>query len=164
MRDSFKTGVSFGLTSGIITTLGLIVGLHSGTHSKPVVIGGILTIAIADAFSDALGIHVSEESENRHSAREIWESTLATFAAKFFIASTFVAPILLWPLPQAIVASVAWGLALLVVFNFFLARLQGVRPWVVILEHVVIALIVITVTHFVGDWIGSTFARTPRPA
>ena len=55
--------MSFGLTSGIITTLGLIVGLHSGTHSKLAVIGGILTIAMADAFSDALGIHVSEESE-----------------------------------------------------------------------------------------------------
>ena len=63
MEHSFRVGMSFGLTSGIITTLGLIVGLHSGTHSKLAVIGGILTIAMADAFSDALGIHVSEESE-----------------------------------------------------------------------------------------------------
>ncbi|HIE31931.1 MAG TPA: hypothetical protein EYP67_06070, partial [Methanosarcinales archaeon] len=66
MRHSLKTGFSFGLTSGIITTLGLMVGLHSGTHSELVIIGGILTIAIADAFSDALGIHVSEESESKH--------------------------------------------------------------------------------------------------
>ncbi|MEO0185998.1 MAG: VIT1/CCC1 transporter family protein, partial [candidate division WOR-3 bacterium] len=75
LKHSLKTGFSFGSTSGIITTLGLMVGLHSGTHSKIVVIGGILTIAIADAFSDALGIHVSEESENKHSTKEIWEST-----------------------------------------------------------------------------------------
>ena len=54
MEHSFRVGMSFGLTSGIITTLGLIVGLHSGTHSKLAVIGGILTIAMADAFSDAL--------------------------------------------------------------------------------------------------------------
>ena len=66
MNHSIKTGFSFGLTSGIITTLGLIVGLNSGTGSKLVVLGGILTIAIADAFSDALGIHISEESENKH--------------------------------------------------------------------------------------------------
>ena len=66
MEHSFRVGMSFGLTSGIITTLGLIVGLHSGTHSKLAVIGGILTIAMADAFSDALGIHVSEESEATH--------------------------------------------------------------------------------------------------
>ena len=67
MKDSLRTGISFGLTSGIITTLGLMVGLHSGTHSRVIVIGGILTIAIADAFSDALGIHISEESKNVHS-------------------------------------------------------------------------------------------------
>ncbi|MBH0196170.1 MAG: hypothetical protein HP494_11385, partial [Nitrospira sp.] len=64
MKASWKTGLSFGLTSGVITTLGLMVGLHSGTHSRAIVIGGILTIAIADAMSDALGIHVSEESNN----------------------------------------------------------------------------------------------------
>ncbi len=56
MKESLNTGISFGLTSGVITTLGLIVGLHSGTHSKLAIIGGIITIAIADAFSDALGI------------------------------------------------------------------------------------------------------------
>ena len=67
MKHSVKTGFTFGLTSGIITTLGLMVGLHSGTHSPRAVIGGILTIAIADAFSDALGIHLSEESRNIHS-------------------------------------------------------------------------------------------------
>jgi len=53
MKASFKTGLSFGLTSGVITTLRLMVGLHSGTRSRTVVIGGILTIAIADAMSDA---------------------------------------------------------------------------------------------------------------
>lgn len=63
------TGLSFGLTSGVITTLGLIVGLHAGTHSRMVVIGGILTVAVSDAMSDALGIHISEEAKKRGSAR-----------------------------------------------------------------------------------------------
>jgi len=89
MRTSLKIGFSFGLTSGVITTLGLMVGLHAGTHSMPAVLGGILTIAVADAMSDALGIHVAEESKNNGKAGEIWESTLATFAAKFVIAGTF---------------------------------------------------------------------------
>jgi len=39
MKHSLKTGFSFGLTSGIITTLGLMVGLHSGTHSRLAVMG-----------------------------------------------------------------------------------------------------------------------------
>lgn len=67
MKHSLRTGFCFGLTSGIITTIGLMVGLYSSTNSKLVVIGGILTIAVADAFSDALGIHIAEESKHNGS-------------------------------------------------------------------------------------------------
>jgi len=157
LKESVKTGLSFGATSGIITTLGLIVGLHAGTHSQLAVIGGILTIAVADAFSDALGIHIAQESQNRHSDTAIWESTLATFGAKFILALTFVPPVLLLPLAQAIGVSVVWGVALLAWLSFLLAKAQRVNPWPVIAEHVVIALVVITTTHYVGDWIGTRF-------
>jgi VIT1/CCC1 family predicted Fe2+/Mn2+ transporter len=157
MRHSLKTGLSFGLTSGIITTLGLMVGLHSGTHSRLAVIGGILTIAIADAFSDALGIHVSEESENRHTTKEIWESTICTFVAKFIFAITFIVPVLLFPLATAIMVSVVWGLSMLAIFSFYIAKDQREKPWKVIGEHLLIAMVVIIITHYVGEWIGSTF-------
>ena len=53
MRESIKIGISFGLTSGIITTLGIMIGLNAATNLKLAVIGGILTVAIADAFSDS---------------------------------------------------------------------------------------------------------------
>jgi VIT1/CCC1 family predicted Fe2+/Mn2+ transporter len=150
-KHSIKTGLSFGLTSAIITTLGLMVGLHSGTKSRLVVIGGILIIAIADAFSDALGIHISEESENKHATVEIWEATLATFFAKFIFASTFIIPLLLFPLNTAIIVSVLYGLILLSLFSLFMAREQGERPWKVIAEHLLIAVVVVIVTHYVGD-------------
>jgi len=135
MKHSLVVGFSFGLTSGIITTLGLMVGLHSGTHSKLVVIGGVLTIAIADAFSDALGIHVSEESENKHTSKEIRESTITTFLSKFVFALTFIVPVLLLPLATAIIVSVVWGLSLLGIFSFYIAKEQKVRPWKVVIEH-----------------------------
>lgn len=152
-----KIGFSFGVTSGIITTLGLMVGLHSGTHSKLAVIGGILIIAIADAFSDALGIHISEESENKHIPREIWESTISVFFSKFIFASTFLIPILLLELSIAIVISVIWGLFVLAILSFNIAKEQKKKPWKIIIEHIIIALVVITLTHYVGGWISSTF-------
>ena len=157
MKHSLKIGFSFGLTSGIITTLGLMVGLHSGTHSSLVIIGGILTIAIADAFSDALGIHVSEESENKHTTKEIWESTISTFLLKFACTLMFVVPILLFQLSTAIIVSVIWGLSLLCIFSFSIAKEQKTKSWKVVIEHLIIALVVIIITHYVGDWIGSTF-------
>ncbi|MFC2106283.1 hypothetical protein ACFLS0_06000 [Candidatus Bipolaricaulota bacterium] len=158
MKDSLRTGITFGLTSAVITTLGLMVGLNSGTGSKLVVIGGVITIAIADAFSDALGIHVSEESENVHTTSQIWGATLATFLSKFVFALTFVVPIILLPLSTAIVVCLVWGLSILTILSYFMARTQGERPWKIIGEHVLIAIVVIAVTHYVGDWVATLAA------
>jgi VIT1/CCC1 family predicted Fe2+/Mn2+ transporter len=158
MKHSIKTGFSFGLTSGIITTLGLMVGLHSGTHSKLVVLGGILTIAIADAFSDALGIHISEESENKHTEKEVWESTISTFLSKFIFALTFIIPVLLFKLSTAILVSVIWGLSILSILSLRIAKEQKVEAWKVVAEHLIIAMVVVFITHHVGDWISSTFS------
>jgi len=116
-----------------------------------------MTIAIADAFSDALGIHISEESENKHPEKEIWESTIATFVFKFLFASTFIVPLLLFPLSTAIILGIIWGLSVLGLFSFLIAKEQKVKPWKVIFEHLGIAVIVIVITHFVGDWISRTF-------
>ena len=156
MKKAFSTGFSFGLTSGIITTLGLIVGLHGSTHSSMVVIGGILTIAIADAFSDALGIHICQESDNKK-VKEVWESTFSTFLSKFVFALTFLIPILLFEINEAIIISVLWGLLVIGLVSFKIARKKKEAAWKVVAEHLLIALVVIIITHFVGDWIAVTF-------
>jgi len=153
MRESLRVGVAFGLTSGVITTMGLMVGLTSGTHSRAVVLGGILTIAVADAFSDALGIHLSEESENRHTAGQIWGSTVATFLSKFLFAMTFVIPVALLPLTAAVVVSLIWGFSALTVLSYVMAKVKREAPWKIIAEHLIIGALVITITHYVGHWV-----------
>jgi len=157
MNHSIKVGVSFGLNSGVITTLGLIVGLYSGTQSALAVIGGIITIAIADAFSDALGIHVSEESEGVHTSLEIWQSTIATFLTKFFIAMSFLVPVLLLPLGQAVLTSVVWGMLLVANFSYTMARAQNKSGLHAVTEHLTIAVLVIIITYFVGVLVDNRF-------
>jgi len=157
MKESLKTGFSFGLTSGIITTLGLMVGLHSGTHLKLAVIGGVLTIAIADAFSDALGIHITEEAKHKQPTKEVWEATVFTFITKFFFALTFLVPLIVFDLSAAMIISIVYGLSLLGLFSFYIGLEQGDNPWAVAGEHLLIAAVVITITHFVGDWIRLLF-------
>lgn len=156
VKHPVKTGLAFGLTSGIITTLGLMVGLHSGTHSRLAVVGGILTIAIADALSDAMGIHISEESEARHTLKEVWEATASTFLSKFAFASTFLLPALTLELPTAIAVSVIWGLLLLGVFSYYIAREQKAKFWKIAAEHLLIALAVVFIAHYIGGWIRLT--------
>ncbi len=153
MKDSLRTGISFGLTSAVITTLGLMVGLTSGTHSRVVVLAGILTIAIADAFSDALGIHISEEAENVHTPAQIWMATLATFLAKFLFAMTFLVPVILFSLFTAVLVSICWGMSILTILSYIIAKAQNEPPWKIIGEHLVIGTLVILLTHWTGNWI-----------
>lgn len=157
MRDSTLKGVSFGLTSGIITTLGMMVGLDSGTHSRTVVIGGILTIAIADAFSDALGMHISEESNKSNGDKDVWLSTVATFLTKLLFALTFLLPVFLLPLETAIIVSVIWGISVLAVLSARMAVSEKKGVLGVVMEHLLIAFVVIIITHLVGDMIGRSF-------
>ena len=159
MRHSLKTGLSFGLTSGTITTLGLMVGLYSAIQTGMVVIGGVLTIAIADALSDAFGIHITEESENHHTSKEIWEATMSTFLSKFVVGLTFVVPLLLFELSIAILMNITWGLLLLTIISFIIAKEQKKKPWKIIAEHLIMAIIVIIITYNVGDWISLIFGN-----
>jgi len=155
MRDSLRTGICFGMTSAVITTLGLMVGLHSGTHSRIVVLAGILTIAIADAFSDALGIHISEESDKTRTAKQVWGATIATFLTKCLFALTFAVPVFLLPLSVAIIVSLLWGLSILTALSYIIARSQDEPAWKIVGEHLIIASLVLVITHWVGDLIGT---------
>ncbi|MCK5450553.1 MAG: hypothetical protein KAI70_02160 [Candidatus Omnitrophica bacterium] len=157
MKHSMEVGFNFGATSGIITTLGLLVGLNASTHSKSVVIGGILTIALADAFSDALGIHMSEEAENIHTSKQVWVATLFTFISKFIAAITFVVPILFLDLSKAVWVSVFWGFSVLSVISYGMARKREVNPLKVISEHLLITGLVVILTHNLGIWISVRF-------
>ena len=67
-------------------------------------------------------------------------------------------PLLLFQLSIAVVVNVIWGLSVLAIFSFYAAKGQRAKPWRIITEHLIIALVVIVITHYVGDWIGSTFA------
>ena len=157
MRSSLKVGFGFGLTSGVITTLGMMFGLYATTHSQLAIIGGILSIAVADAFSDAMGMHISQETENHHSPKEIWESTFSTFLGKFVFAITFILPVIFFTVDYAILISVIWGLFLLTVFSLKMAKSLGQKPHSLVFEHLASAVFVIAVTYYLGGLIKSFF-------
>ncbi len=157
MKQSIKTWLGFWITSWIITTLGLMIGLTFSSEIKMIVIWWIITIAIADSFSDALGIHISQESDKKNNTKEIWESTIATFVSKFVMAITFILPIMIWDLKIAVLISTIRWLIVLAVLSYMIAKVQKERPVHVISEHIVIAIVVIILTYFVGKFVGSYF-------
>ncbi len=155
--DGARTGLFFGATSGVITTIGLIVGLNSGTSSITAVLGGILVISVADAMSDALGIHLAEEADPNTDHAHVWAATIMTFVTKFVFSISFAVPLLLLPLTTAVAVSVVWGLLVIVILSYFLARSQNESPLYIIAEHVGIAILVLVFSHYIGVWVAATF-------
>jgi VIT1/CCC1 family predicted Fe2+/Mn2+ transporter len=125
--------------------------LGAGTESEAVVIGGVLTIAIADSFSDALGVHMIEESREDSSALQVWKATIAAFLAKFLFALSFLVPVVLLPIGTAVIASVVWGFICLSVLSAYLAQRKGDPVVRVVAEHVIIAGLVVVLSTIVGD-------------
>lgn len=155
--DGARTGLFFGASSGVITTIGLLTGLNAGTHSLAAVLGGILVIAVADSMSDALGIHLAEEAKPDTTHGHVWSATIATFLTKFVFSGSFAIPLLLLPLQRAVLASIAWGMLVIVVLSYFLAKAQRDRVFPVIVEHLGIAIVVVVLSHLIGAWVGATF-------
>jgi VIT1/CCC1 family predicted Fe2+/Mn2+ transporter len=153
-----RTGIFFGATSGVITTIGLMVGLHAGTQSMVAVLGGILVVAVADAMSDAMGIHLAQEADPDSTHDHIWAATIWTFLTKLVVALSFAIPLLWLPLQTAVIASVSWGLLVITLLSAFLARIQKVSALPVITEHLVITIVVVTVSYFIGIWVRTSFA------
>ncbi len=153
-----RTGLFFGATSGVITTVGLIAGLYAGTGSVVAVLGGILVIAVADAMSDALGIHLAQEADPDSTSQHIWAATFSTFLTKFVVAITFAVPLLWLPLQAAVFASIGWGVFVIALLSWFLAKVQQKAVLPVVVEHIAIAIAVIVISYYIGVWVHTAFA------
>lgn len=152
----YQTKFSFGATSAIITNLGLITGLDTLAYPKISIISGILVVALADNIADSFGIHIYQESECLDS-REVWFSTLSNFFTRIFVSLTFIALVASLPLVLAIPCSIFWGLLLLATISYSIAKERKANPFLVILEHIIIASLVVILSHFLGRYIIGRF-------
>lgn len=145
---------TFGSTAAIVTSVGLIVGFGVATVSRATIVSGLLIIALADNISDSLSIHIYQESENLE-PRASFRATLTNFIARFVVVMSFVAIVLLLPLSMVATASLAWGVLLLGVLTYTVARLRGVRPGQEMLRHMAVALAVVAVSRLLGGWLAA---------
>ena len=151
-----QTRFSFGATSAIITNLGIITGLDTLAHPKLSIIGALLVIALADNLSDSFGIHIYQESEHI-GKKEVWLSTLTNFLTRLFVSSTFIILIIVLPIRLAAVCSVIWGLFVLTVMTYTIAKQQKINPFSAIFVHITIAVIVVVASNFIGGFVISRF-------
>jgi vacuolar iron transporter family protein len=153
---NYQTRFSFGSSAALITNLGLITGLNSTSNARISIITSILVIAIADNISDSFGIHVYQESEHVN-RREVWLSTATNFLARLCVSLIFVLLIAWLPIRPAVICSLVFGLLLLTLISYIIAKDEKVDPFLMIVEHLAIALVVILLSEFVGKWLLTIF-------
>lgn len=149
---------TFGSTSAIITNISLVVGLGTTDVPKMGIIGGLLIIGIADNISDSLGIHIYKESESG-GLRESFISTVTNFLSRLLISLTFILIVYFLPFWLAERIAVAWGVLLLGVMSYLIARCnKDPRPALEIAKHLAIAVVVVAASKYVGRLIHGSFS------
>lgn len=151
-KELCQTRFSFGITSAIVTNLGLIVVLNIGSNAKLNIIAGILVIALADNIADSLGIHIYQESEGID-AKNVWVSTFTNFLSRLLVSLTFILLVLLLPLELAAVFAIGWGMILLSVVSYLIAQKKEKNVFKSILEHISIAALVVISSYIIRELI-----------
>jgi vacuolar iron transporter family protein len=149
--------LSFGSTAAIVTSMALIFGLDAATATKSTIVSGLLIVALADNLTDALSMHVYEESHGRLLPREAFFATFSNFVARLAVSLSFVLLVVLLPLSSAVIASGAMGLGLLVALTWALARERKVSVAGEMVKHIATALAVILVARGLGVFIAAQF-------
>jgi len=143
------SAVSFGAASAIVTSVGLIIGFGTAEIPKSAIVAGLLIIGLADNLTDSLSIHIYQESE-RLEQRAAFLATVGNFVTRLAVAGSFVGLVLALSPPMAALCSVAWGLMLLAILTWLVARARGASVRTELVKHVAVAALVIVASGMTG--------------
>jgi vacuolar iron transporter family protein len=147
---------SFGAASAVITSLAIIISFDINDKSKLWVVGSLCVIALADNISDTLGIHIYQEGEFM-SFRKVWRATLINFVTRLCVIVGFILFVLLLPPIVAAICSILYGYLILITISYLVARKRNIPPKTIILEHIIIATLVLVlskyITYFIKLWV-----------
>lgn len=144
---------SFGIASGVLTTLGVIIVMNKSVVSLLAIIAGIVAIAVADSMSDAFGVYSLKKTERGTAPRSAFAAAIATFLGKVVCTLTFIIPFLLLPIDTAVIVSIFWGVFLLIIVNLEIAVIQQESIWKTILVNLLLAGLVMFLSLVAGNFL-----------
>ncbi len=149
----FKTSrISYGGTAAVVTSMALITGLNSADATKSVIISALLIAAVADNLTDALSIHVFQESAQLDQ-KSAFIGTITNFITRLLLCISFIPLITYFPLAHIDQFAIIWGMLLLAAITSLVAFERKVKLLPEILKHLLVAATVITASEIIGHWI-----------
>ena len=155
MIQLFRTSrISFGGTAAVVTSMALISGLSAADATKPIIVSALLIAAFADNLTDALSIHIFQESEQLDQ-KNAFNGTITNFVTRLLLSISFVLLVVLFPLEHVAKVSIVWGMLLLVILTYLVARERKVKPLREVVKYLLVASAVIIVSTLIPNWIGA---------
>lgn len=149
----FKTSrISYGGTAAVVTSMALISGLNSADATKSVIISALLIAALADNLTDALSIHIFQESAQLDQ-KSAFIGTITNFLTRLLLCISFIPLITYFPLAYIDNLSIIWGMLLLASITSLVAWERKVKLLPEIQKHLLIAAVVISASKIIGHWI-----------
>jgi len=146
--------ISFGGAAAIVTSMALIAGLNAAGVGKVSVISALLIAAVADNLTDSLSVHMYQESE-RLDQKEAFIGTISNFGTRLLICLSFVLIVAVFPVQAAVLWGLVWGMSLLAILSYILARHRRVSGLAEVGKHLGVAFTIILVSKIIGHWIAT---------
>ncbi|MCX6730552.1 MAG: hypothetical protein NTZ55_01770 [Candidatus Roizmanbacteria bacterium] len=146
--------ITFGMTSAIVTGIAAVGTLFANPNGKMLVIPSLLIFAIADNIADTFGMHIYQDSELLKE-KQVWMGTLFNYCARLAVSLLFIAILLIFPTVTAAIVCVVIGLFLLTLISYIIAKRRKTNPVFMIVEHVGLAIAVLTLSSIAGNIIRS---------
>ena len=137
-------------TSAVITGLAVIIGLSRSANPVIGITTALVVIAIADNISDSFGIHIHQESQ-KESVKEVRKTTFTNFVTRVAVVSVFVLLVILLPLKAAVALSIFFGIAVISIISYFIAKEQKAKPHRIVFQHLLITALVIIGSYMLRE-------------
>jgi len=152
----------FGMEDGIVSTLGVVVGVAAGTNNRYVVILTALVLIIVESLSMAAGTYLSNKSEMEMAhipMVKIYQKSISgsIYMGIFYILGGFVSifPIFFLNPSQAILPSVLMSILTLFTIGYVKGGLAGINRIKSGLEMSLVSLTAATIGYLVGKFASS---------
>jgi predicted membrane protein (TIGR00267 family) len=165
-------GVAFGTVDGLITILGVVIGIATATQSSGFVIISGFVAGLANAFGNSFGFYASELAEraehireNQHvsSMTETQRSTLLAFVHSVGSTIVIVAPFAVFDLMHAMAASLFLASALLFGLGGVVGKFSHASPWTFGIRYVILGLAGAVLSFIIGDAVRSVLTLGQWP-
>lgn len=150
--EEIMEAIAFGITDGVITVLGILIGVFAAGESARVIAVAALAGGLSDAVANAVGTHVSEEVSGSKSHHITWGSAFAAFLSTALVAVLQVLPVFLLPIETGI-----WISGLIGLLFLFCMGILFHKSFQTTVKYLILAIGAAVMAYVIGKMLRTVF-------